>query len=206
MGSISLSARNKPYSSIAGDPWIFIHEAIGHHSGLNDQLGDGKGALGNPGMGGWGQMAGINGDFIVWDKWLIGFIDDNQIACVTESNSQTYWIRPNSIRNKGIKGVVIPIEEQQAIVIESQRSSGYNFKIPKKFEGALIYKIDTSVQVNELGARLLNTENTPYDGISGMWYGEATLRNGETYLYAGWRISVIESGEFGDVVKVEKVG
>jgi len=205
LGPISLSARNKPFSSIAGDPWIFIHEAIGHHSGLNDHLGDGKGALGHIGMGGWGQMAGINGDFLVWDKWLIGFIGDNQIACVTESNAQTYWVRPNSIKNNGIKGMVIPIKEQQAIVIESQRSTGYHFKIPKKFDGALIYKIDTSVQVNDLGALLLNTENITYDGISGMRYGDATLKLGKSYLYSGWKISVIESGDFGDVVKVEKV-
>jgi len=205
MGPISLTQRNKPYSSTAADPWITIHEAIGHHSGLNDSIGDGKGSNGHIGMGGWGQMAGMNGDFIIWDKWLMGFISDSQITCVSDSTTKTVWIRPNSIKNSGIKGVMIPLSSHEAIVIESQRSVGYNFKIPRKFNGALIYKVDSSVQENDVGILLLNTENLLPNDYSGMRYGEATIKQGKSFSVLNWKITVIESGDFGDVVKVEKV-
>lgn len=205
MGPTSLTQRNKPFSSTAADPWITIHEAIGHHSGLNDTLGDGKGTNGHIGMGGWGQMAGINGDFVVWDKWLMGFVSDSQIACISDGSSKIVWIRPNTIKNSGIKAAIIPLGNREAIVIESQRSVGYNFKIPKKYNGALIYKVDSSVEENDVGSLLLNTENISYDGISGMRFGDATLKQGRSFTYQNWKITVIESGDFGDVVKIEKV-
>jgi hypothetical protein len=30
------------------------------------------------------------------------------------------------------------------------------------------------------------------------------LKNGESVSYEGWKITVVEAGEFGDVVSVEK--
>jgi hypothetical protein len=36
-------------------------------------------------------------------------------------------------------------------------------------------------------------------------FAEAPLRKGESVNYEGVKISIIESGNFGDVIKVEKV-
>jgi hypothetical protein len=38
------------------------------------------------------------------------------------------------------------------------------------------------------------------------WYTDAALRLNESVSTNGWKITVVESGDFGDVVKVEKVG
>jgi hypothetical protein len=38
------------------------------------------------------------------------------------------------------------------------------------------------------------------------WYTDSALKAGESVSTQGWKISVVESGDFGDVVKVEKVG
>jgi hypothetical protein len=37
------------------------------------------------------------------------------------------------------------------------------------------------------------------------WYTDSALRLNEFVIADGWKITVVESGEFGDVVKVEKV-
>jgi hypothetical protein len=38
------------------------------------------------------------------------------------------------------------------------------------------------------------------------WYTDSALKEGETVTTNGWKITVLDSGDFGDVVKVEKVG
>jgi hypothetical protein len=38
------------------------------------------------------------------------------------------------------------------------------------------------------------------------WYTDSALKLGESVQVSGWKISVVESGDFGDVVKVEKAG
>jgi riboflavin synthase alpha subunit len=38
------------------------------------------------------------------------------------------------------------------------------------------------------------------------WRRDAALKVGDSISTQGWKITVVESGDFGDVVKVEKVG
>jgi hypothetical protein len=202
MGPTSLTRRSTQDSSTAADPWITIHEAIGHSAGLNDSLGGMRAGKREIGMGGWGNMHGLQGDFIVWDKWLMGFVADKQIACFVGSESQTIWVRPNTVKDSGIKAVIIPIDAQHGIVVESQRSVGYNYKIPKNFNGALIYAVDTAEQKNDFGFKLLNTVDN-YNQSENRF--DAALERGESFTYLNWKITVVESGDFGDVVKVEKI-
>jgi hypothetical protein len=45
----------------------------------------------------------------------------------------------------------------------------------------------------------------PSRTIDREWYTDAALKLNESVVTNGWKITVVESGDFGDVVKVEKV-
>jgi hypothetical protein len=46
----------------------------------------------------------------------------------------------------------------------------------------------------------------PLRSLDREWYTDSALKAGEAVISNGWKITVVESGDFGDVVKVEKVG
>jgi hypothetical protein len=133
---------------------------------------------------------------------LLGILNDDQIRCVTNQASTTHWLSPvESITTKP-KGVVIPLSSTTAIVIESRRRLGYDINMGKNTEGALVYKLDTKVRYGLSPVKIVY----PARSIDREWETDATLRLGESVTTDGWKITVIENGAFGDVVKVEKVG
>jgi len=208
VGSIALTPRVGTVWS--PDPWITVHEAIGHQLGMMDLLGSASGGRKNIweysgknlGSGFWGQMSGAYGDFLIWQKWITGLIFDDQVACLKQDSLGNYWIRPAEIKGRYIKTLMIPLPNKQVIVVESIRSVGYNFKMPKKAEGALVYLVDVNETQNDYGVYLQMPPNRSSDlGANRI---DATLRIGESVNVEGYRISVIESGNYGDVIKVEK--
>ena len=69
--------------------------------------------------------------------------------------------------------------------------------------GVLVYEIDLTKNFLETGMKLALPTNR--DANKGPFFlAEAPLREGESVITNGFKISVIESGNFGDVVKVEK--
>jgi hypothetical protein len=84
------------------------------------------------------------------------------------------------------------------------RQVGYNTQLSKSLVGALVYAIDLTNNVFGGGFnvfRPINRLNMPsaYPGP-----GDTALRVGDFVSVNGYRISVIEAGNFGDVVRVEK--
>jgi M6 family metalloprotease-like protein len=217
----STVAKSTPDHYIGYDPFIYIHEQIGHQSGLDDEYGSwgesGPNSLGqNPtleqiGMGFWGNMSGGNLDFLAWDKWKMGFISDSQVRCVSPSLNSTVWLRPSTTKGSFVKLLVIPLSKTKAIVVESQRSTGYNFKVPTSLNGALVYQVDQELINGGAGKfgqgvhLLLPTNRKTAQWADGFFYGDARLVQNDYIEVGGFRITNVESGEFGDVVKVEKV-
>lgn len=219
-GSISTDQTQDRYYGF--DPFIYVHEQLFHQMGLDDEYGTwgeaGTASLGlNPtleqiGMGYWGNMSSANLELLVWDKWKVGFIADSQVLCLNPQISSTNWLRPSTIKGSFTKMAVIPISSSKAIVIESERSTGYNFKLPTTLNGLLVYQVDQEL-INGgsnnkfgLGVHLLLPSNRKTEQFThGFLYGDARLIKGDYIDIAGLRITNIESGTFGDVVKVEKV-
>ncbi len=189
------------------DPNIYVHEQLNHEMGLDDEL--------IQYTGGWGNMAGVMGELLIWDKWLVGFVSDSQIRCVSPTTKSVQWIRPSTIHGNFPKAVIIPLSSSKGIVIESQRSYGYNYKMPKITNGALVYEVDTTKTMNshpdgESGGSTgvvvesirPKTKNNFYGNIH---FGDAALKLGESIVVDGVKISVIESGDFGDVIQTSKL-
>ena len=205
------------------DPWITVHEQIGHLMGLGDHYGNEEIRYNQPnapippspddwGVGNWGNMSGGIGDFIGWDKWVVGFLRDSQINCVPPTKTTYHWLRPSEIKSDGTKGALIPLSGTEGIFIESHRNTGYNYKLDPRTNGVLVYTIDvTKLEGNSkmrpfgYGLTVLKPEGrTPSSWAFNMGLGDATLKLNESIIVKGYKITVVESGDFGDVVKVEK--
>lgn len=141
----------------------------------------------------WATGPGV--ELTSWNRWLIDLITDDQIRCLPNSSTTTL-LTPVEVIG-GIKGAVIPLSATEAIVIESRRALRYDNEIGKSSEGALIYKVNTSI-----GTGPMKVISRP--GSNDIWHRDAPLKVNETYSVDGYSISVIESGIFGDVIKVTK--
>jgi M6 family metalloprotease-like protein len=192
-----------PYSNLGGPFW-WLHELFHAGFGLDDHYGDTKQNINSEyGMGWWSMMTPWGGDLTSYEKWLLGFINDSQVQCVTEVTSSTHWIAPSTVKTNQSKSVMIPISSTKMLVVDSIRPAGLFYKIPHKSLGVLVYEIDLMKDTHGMGMKLVlptsrDIESNPFF-LSG-----ATLKLGESVLSHGIKITVTESGTFGDVVKVEK--
>ena len=194
-------------STMGADPWLHLHEFMHANGLLTDHLGDEFGTTGpNKGSGQWGHMSGMETDFLVWDKWLTKMINDSQVICADPNSTSTYWIKPMEYFGEFEKMLVVPISSTKAIAIESHRVGGANYKLPKASEGALVYLVNSADTRHDGGINVYEPVNrTGSLGAEPFVFAHATLKLNESTLIEGYKISVVEAGAFGDVVKVEKV-
>lgn len=179
-------------SSFLG-PQLLLHEM--HHAYFD--FGDH-----GDGMGGWGLMSLPSvTDLLGWDKYLAGYYSDQQIRCLPSAKSISL-LTPNVAKSQSEKLAVIPISSSKIIVIESVRVGGFNYKLPKSSEGVLVYEINIDETDYHKGVYLISTPR----GLSTDNKLGAPLRLNETVVASGYKISVIQTGNFGDIVEVQKIG
>jgi hypothetical protein len=150
----------------------------------------------------WGLMSGMQSEMLAWDKWMTNMITDEQVRCAPQNQTTTHWLKPSSIKGGGYeKLLMIPLNRYQSVVVESIRSVGYNFKIPKCQTGVLIYTIDR--HKFEKGYDLVQSPGKKKKCKHDLPQELAAFQPGESVNVWGSKITVIESGDFGDVIKVE---
>lgn len=151
--------------------------------------------------GGFGNMSGAMNDFLAWDKLVAKFIDGEQVRCAPTGKTSIHWIKPSTINGKHEKLLMIPISDHEAIAVESIRRSGFNYKLPDYKLGALVYTINTKemdVQMNGMeGIEVVSNPNKSFVKLP--------LLPGEFLEVNGYKITVLESGEFGDLVQVDPI-
>ena len=205
MHPYTLTDWNNSKKSIFLTPFMWLHELYHSGIGFDDHYGDQKLDVNTEyGMGWWSLMTPTGGDLSAWEKWIMDFITDSQVHCINPIQPTVRWIAPSSVKSKEKKLIVIPISQTKGIVIESIRPGGLYYKIPKQSEGVLAYVIDLdTVGAHGLGMKLIlptnrNPNQPPF------FLSQAPLREGESVISNGYKITIVESGSFGDVVKVEK--
>ena len=188
------------------EPYLHLHE-IFHATGmLSDHLGDWEQGGNFYGTGFWGHMSGMLTDHLVWDKWLTGMLSDSQVICAKSSGKGTYWLKPATYFGQYEKLLVVPISETKVIAIESQRAAGINFKLTKESQGALVYTLDVMDTRYDGGFEVIKPKNRTSATVEGPFiFWDAPLKSNESVDVWGYRISVVEAGDFGDVIKVEKL-
>lgn len=153
------------------------------------------------GLGPWGLTAEMQAEITSWDKWMLNMITDDQVRCAPMNQTTTHWLKPSSIKGGYEKLLMVPLNRYQSVVIESIRSTGYNFKIPKCQTGVLIYTIDRHKfhQGFDLVQSPGKKKKCPYSDPKEL----AAFKQGESVNVWGSKITVVESGDFGDVIKIE---
>ncbi len=216
--SFGSSTSTKAYSIIKTDPaWGTVHHDF-FHLGLviPDHYGDEKyngrdstqliGTSGEIfGTDRWGNMSGTKMDWLGWDKWLAGLMNDAQVMCVKIDSTTNFWVKPSAVFGVPNKLVIIPISEYKAIAIESIRNVGYNTQLSKEIMGALVYSIDLTNNVFGGGFNVVRPVSRLNSASTYPAPGDDTLKLGDAVTINGYRISVIENGDFGDVIRIEKV-
>ncbi len=183
--------RKGPNAGFIG-PQLLLHEM--HHAYFD--FGDH-----GDGMGGWGLMSLPSvTDLLGWDKYLAGFYSDQQVRCLPETKTLNL-LTPNIAKSQNTKISVIPINNSRIVVVESVRVGGFNYKLPKSSEGVLVYEIDLNETDYHKGVYIVSTPR----GIATDNKLGAPLRLNESVITNGYRISVVETGSFGDLVEVTKV-
>jgi M6 family metalloprotease-like protein len=140
-------------------------------------------------------------ELLAWNRFIIGILDDNQVRCVT-TGSSTHLIKPVEMNSKEAKLIVIPTGTYKAIAIESRRAIGFDATLGSLSEGVIVYQIDTTIPYNLSPMKLVPRVGS----TDSVWRRDSALKVGDPLNVNGWKISVVESGNWGDVVKVEKVG
>lgn len=167
----------------------YIHE-FGHALGLTDirdtqdvgnQKSDGMyyDIMNNP----------LYPELLVWHRFLLGFLEDQQIHCITSPEPSIHLLEPVAANTRGVKGLIVPISNTEAIVVESRRSIGFDSALSNRNDlvGVVVYTLNTKIPYRRSPVRV-----------------EKVLKNNEGFTLGGITISVIETGSNGDVVKIEK--
>ena len=191
--------------SLLGHPFWWVHEIMHAGIGFDDHYGDTKKDLTTEyGMGHLTLMTPWGGDLTTWEKVRLDFMRESQIQCKTESATSTHWIAPSTVQTQESKAVVIPISSTKIVVIESLRPGGLFYKHPLESQGVIAYEIDVTQEVNGFGMKLSLPIGRPIERNE-LFMASAPLKLGESTINNGYKISVVESGTFGDVIKVEKL-
>jgi hypothetical protein len=201
--AFAANPQNSTYS-ILGGPFWWLHEIMHAGVGLDDHYGDSKNDInGEYGMGNLTLMTPWGGDLTTWEKWRLGFIRESQIQCKTDSATSTHWIAPSTVQTQESKSVIISISSTKAVVIESLRPGGLFYKHPVQSQGALVYEIDLTKDSHGMGMKISLPIGRKVEG-NRIFMASAPLKQGESTITNGYKITVVESGTFGDVIKVEK--
>jgi M6 family metalloprotease-like protein len=138
-----------------------------------------------------GLISGAGQDLFAWEKWILGWITDDQIVCVNTTNSA--YLTPIEVTG-GIKMLTLPISKTAAIVVESRRKIGYDSKISK--EGPLAYIIDTNIASGKGTIKVLPIDETDTRKLN------SPMTVGQEIKYLNYTIKYISSDSNGDLVEI----
>jgi hypothetical protein len=190
--------------TLLSHPFWWIHEIMHAGVGFEDHYGDTKKDLTTEyGMGHLTLMTPWGGDLTTWEKLRLGFMRESQVQCKSDSTTTTHWIVPSTVQTTESKAVVIPISPTKVVVVESLRPGGLFYKHPVQSQGVIAYEIDLTQESHGLGMKLSLPIGRKVESNS-VFMASAPLKQGESTLNNGYKITVIESGTFGDVIKIEK--
>lgn len=183
--------------------YIWLNHEFGHALGLPDLYAfqpedssnphDGHRFVGEYSLMGLSSLDANSPGFLAWERWLLGWLEDNQIRCVTEK-SATQLLTPIG-RKGGVKAVVVPLSPSKVVVIESRRPEGVDRNLAKS--GALVYLVDSSIQSGFGPVRVFPADKSDPRRL------QSTRAVGESVIVEGVSITVKESGSQGDLVEVK---
>ena len=148
---------------------------------LNDQRPSVPG--GPKPAGSWDMMSDSARGFFGWSKFLNGWLDGQQVRCVTNQSVSVHYLENLDASNKEPKLLLINLQEGVTIGIEFRQHPNYFVR------GVLVYKVDSRINHGD-GPITAQTE---------------LLSEGKSLDIDGWRISAVTEGVDGMLVKIDKL-
>ena len=160
---------NDPYSL----PWKVLAHEVGHNFGLADLYAVANNSEmidsfnGNT-SGPWdlmGTLSSSGNEMSFWSRWLLGWLKDSQVNCITDAvSASTTPLSPIGLNDGQAKGIVIPLSRYTALLIESRKSQGYDSRLLPDETGLLVYKIDTRIS-SGAGPIKIVAKNNSYTSV-----------------------------------------
>lgn len=139
-----------------------------------------------------GTQAGNAPGYFAFERWLLGWLDDDQIYCHSSGEVET---EIEAIEHKGgTKAVVVPIDSTSALLVESRRKIGFDKKTQ---EGALVYLVNTSLPGGSGPIQVRPGFESEFEFLQ-----DAPMAKGDIYTYKNISVEVLESDASSDRVKV----
>lgn len=183
---------------------VWNHEA-GHTMCLPDLYPLPSGPTGQY-VGGFdmmGLISGPNPDYFAWNKWRLGWLDDEQFDCILDAGTTTHTLSPVSeSEGSPVKGVVIKRSGTDVLVAEVRSNGGNDSGACA--QGVLVYHVSTTTQTGNGPIRVLDA-NPGSGGCDGDELNDAPLSlSGASSLYVEeWGVTVTVVGQEGNDYTIE---
>lgn len=141
-----------------------------------------------------GNGKGTAPHLTAWERWILGWVSDTQVNCMTESTATHSLTAVESIG--GLKAVMVPLSSSRLLVVESRRALGMDKALPKA--GALVYTVDATVQSGAGPLRVVAGNSQDANLL------DATLASGQSVTVEGVTVRVDEAGSAGDTVTITR--
>jgi M6 family metalloprotease-like protein len=182
-----------------GRGWTLFSHEVGHVLGITHPYFQKDGRAG----GIWDLMG--NGatsvrEFIGWHRFLLSWISEKEIACISSQGVKPTQVKllPISSQKVAKKFAMVKLDETKAIGIEVRRKNVYD-NLSKDEEGVVVYLIDTTKGDDEGIITILGDKKTVKEGQQ-----LGSLKPGESVTYKGVTVKVLASSKNGDSVKISK--
>jgi hypothetical protein len=173
---------------------VFTHE-IGHMLGLQDlytKQPDFSNTWEN--VGGWDIMSETTpaAHYLVWNKWLLGWVEAAQLRGLTAPGVIEQTIAPTETGD-GVKAIVVPTSATSTYVVEVRAKLGMDGLLCD--EGVLVYTVD-STKMNASGSIDIKAARGDADPFCGQ-KAFAAWGAGQTYEDATVRVEVLAANPDG---------
>ena len=197
------------------DLWSFWVHEWGHPMGL----------AGHTPRSNISVMDNQNGSSVmlnVWDTFFTGWMGSNELYCMPiEEKSKEITLIPLERLQRGPRGVIVPISDTNAVVIESHRAEGWGKRMldseyGRKFGvtstasyGVSVYWIDTTMDTNRYAGSSGFTDTDAGDRWadnlvpSGVSRPFDLLISGDKVSYRGVTVEFVKTGVY-DTVRITK--
>jgi M6 family metalloprotease-like protein len=211
LGNPFITNQGSIYNAVTiGSDWpnhkwqVVVHE-LGHSMGLIDLYDYGPLETWSEGLrfvGGFDIMGAVDGDnleFLGWHRYLVNWVDDEQVLCV-DPTLESITIPMQTIglpaEPEDIQMVVIPIDRYKVLVIEAKEVNPFCLVC----DGLLVYTVDTTIPSGRGSIKVI-----PIDRSTHVFKNDAMIRVGETLIAYGFEISLQSASPEGYVVEINKV-
>jgi M6 family metalloprotease-like protein len=159
------------------------------------------------GVASWDVMGNVFGidDYLGWNKFFLGWIDDNQVNCIdSKSDSESiHLLTPIGSTSTGTKIAMIKISKTKAILVESRRKTELD-NLSDFNSGVIVYELDTSIPSGKGAIKIVSNPYKYGQDTAGGDVLLGTMSVGKFVETNGYTIKVLKNVQDGDYVSVKK--